>query len=148
MCVFRDSAVHLRGQVTMSTNTETKARTIVPVSQSIDLLPSRAASTLSHVQPVLLSAYYYLRFSSLVADPVSALITDLLPVCLLFLCYAIVCLPPTRSISTTASNPKPVTTPRPKTPKTLGYKRSQSASQKPWQDLSSKFCVCLPQLRD
>ena len=132
----------------MSTKMESKARTIVPASQPIDLLPSPAARAYSHVHPVLLSAYYYLRFPSLVANPVSTLTTDLLPIGVLCLGYAVLCLPHTKSISTTASSSKPPAIPRPKTPKALGYKRSQPASQKPWHDLSSKFCVCVPSLRD
>ncbi|MCJ1390579.1 Glycosylphosphatidylinositol (GPI) anchor assembly protein [Xylographa bjoerkii] len=127
----------------MSTNTDSTARTIVPVSQPIGILPSLAARTFSHVHPVLLSAYYYLRFASLVANPVSTLITDLLPVCLLQLIYAVICLPPTKNISTTTPSPKHNSIPRPKTPKVSGFKRSQLASQKPWQDMPSKLSTGL-----
>ena len=127
----------------MSATTEAMSRTITPTSQPISLLPSSAARTYSHVHPVLLSTYYYLRFSSLVADPVPTLTTDLLPICLLQLSYAVICLPPTKSISTTTHGQKSHSTPRAKASKASGYKRPHLAYQKPWQDFPSKLSVCI-----
>ncbi|MCJ1246202.1 Glycosylphosphatidylinositol (GPI) anchor assembly protein [Trapelia coarctata] len=112
-----------------------KSRTINPTSQPITLLSTPTARTFAHLHPVLLSAYYYLHFSSLVATPVPTLFADLVPLSLLQLAYAITCLPPTKSISTTA-------TPAQKT-KTGKPKRAQRERERAWEGLPSKLSTAL-----
>ena len=71
-----------------------KPRKIVPTTSPITLSPTAISHTFTHIHPCLLLAYHYIRFSSLVADPISSLWTSLLPVTLLQVAYAVICLPP------------------------------------------------------
>lgn len=51
------------------------------------------ARIVTHIQPAILLSAYYFRFNALVADPVHTLLHSLLPVALLQVAYAVVCLP-------------------------------------------------------
>ncbi|KAI9754952.1 MAG: hypothetical protein M4579_004488 [Chaenotheca gracillima] len=63
----------------------------------IDLLHSEAARVFTHVHSVLILSLCYLRFDSLVEDPVSSLVASLLPLVVIQLSYVITCLPATSS---------------------------------------------------
>jgi hypothetical protein len=69
------------------------SREIAPTTAPIVALPSQPAQIFKNVHPVLVSSYFYLRFSHLIADPVTTLLTDLIPISILQCAYAIVCLP-------------------------------------------------------
>lgn len=103
-------------------DSETKTREIKPITQPIVPLTAPAAQTFIHVHPLLLSAYFLLRFPYLVADPVSALLKDLFPIAAIQCAYAAICLPVSKRSgsssdpsSTTASTPsKTKATPKPR----------------------------------
>lgn len=58
-----------------------------------EFLSSDMARIITHIQPAILLSAYYFRFNALVADPVHTLLHSLLPVALLQVVYAVVCLP-------------------------------------------------------
>ena len=131
----------------MSRTTETNRRTIEPTSEPINLLSTSAARTYTHVHPVLLSAYFYIQFPTLVTSPVSTLLWDLLPLSFLQITYAITCLPPTKSIGSNSSVPaKAPSALKPKASKPAAYNRATPA-QKSWHDLPNKITVCFLILR-
>lgn len=66
--------------------------------QPIDVLENDVARYYTHLHPVLVLSIYYLRFSNVVADPVGALGTLLIPLSVLQVSYAVLCLPPTGSV--------------------------------------------------
>ena len=66
-------------------------------SSPIELLPNDLARIISQVHPVLLLSAYYLRFPSFVADPVPTLLSSLLPLAIIQVAYAALCLPATGS---------------------------------------------------
>ena len=93
----------------MTSEQDTSSRFIVPTSQPVSVLHTDAARTLTHIHPALLLAYYYFRFPSLVTDPISTLLRDLLPLAAIQTSYAVVCLPlnsPAPSIQSKAKTPK------------------------------------------
>ena len=128
---------HINALTTMTSTAETKSPIIVPISQPIQLQSTPAGRTFTHLHPVLLLAYYYLRFPSLVADPISTLFADLIPLSLFQLAYAIICLPPTKSISA-----DPLTA-KSKPSKATSHKRPQATPRTPWEDLPRKITVYL-----
>lgn len=69
----------------------------VAKSQPIELLPTDLARIFTNVHPALLLSAYYLRFPALVADPVTTLLQSLPILAILQIAYAIFCLPPTGS---------------------------------------------------
>ncbi len=79
--------------VTMSGSKSPSQAVLSKPTNPISLLPTDVARILTHVQPVLLLSTYYLRFSALVADPVSTLTTSLAPLILLQTTYCLFCLP-------------------------------------------------------
>lgn len=62
-------------------------------AHAIDMFPTPVAQTYSHIHPTILLALYSLRFSSLVADPVSTLWSDLPLYTALQTAYVVTCLP-------------------------------------------------------
>lgn len=60
---------------------------------AVDILPTPAAQTYSHIHPTLILALYSLRFSALVADPVATLLSDLPIHTVLQVAYVVTCLP-------------------------------------------------------
>ena len=66
-------------------------------SQAVELHPTDLARIFTNVHPVLLLSAYYLRFPALVADPVTTLLQSLPVLAVLQITYAILCLPPTGS---------------------------------------------------
>lgn len=60
---------------------------------AVDILPTTAAQTYSHIHPTLILALYSLRFSALVADPVATLLSDLPLLTVLQVAYVVTCLP-------------------------------------------------------
>lgn len=62
-------------------------------AHAIEILPTSVAQTYSHVHPTVLLALYSLRFSSVVADPVSTLWSDLPLYTALQTAYVVTCLP-------------------------------------------------------
>lgn len=77
----------------MATATETKARYIELVARPISILPTDAARIYAFIHPSVLGLYFIARFPALVADPVSCLLIDLVPVALIQCSYVITCLP-------------------------------------------------------
>lgn len=66
--------------------------------QPIEVLDNDVARYYTHLHPVLILSLYYLRFSNVVADPVGSLGTLLIPLSVLQVSYAVLCLPPTGSV--------------------------------------------------
>ncbi|KAL2037426.1 hypothetical protein N7G274_009911 [Stereocaulon virgatum] len=93
------------------TATEARPRKLVPISQSISVLPTDTARIYNYIHPVLILSLYYLCFPSLVADPVSTLKKSIAPLAHLQIIYCVVCLPPSKGSST---QPTPSTTPKKK----------------------------------
>ena len=56
---------------------------------------SDTARLYTHVHPALVLSLYAFQFKSIVADPVPALITTLIPLSILQIAYVAICLPPT-----------------------------------------------------
>jgi len=81
--------------ITMSTPTPPPQTLTKP----INLLPTPLANLFSTAHPALLLSYYYLRFPSLVADPVTTLLHALAPITLIQITYAVICLPAAGSSS-------------------------------------------------
>jgi phosphatidylinositol glycan class F len=88
--------------VTMASNNP-PAKSALP----IELLPKDIARIASQAHPALLLAAYYMRFSSFVADPVSTLLSSLVPLAIVQAGYALLCLPPAGTNSKPAKKPKP-----------------------------------------
>lgn len=63
------------------------------MSKAVDMLATDTARVVTHLHPVLVLSAYYLRFPALVANPISALLTSLLPLAIIQSAYAVVCLP-------------------------------------------------------
>ncbi|KAH8694888.1 GPI biosynthesis protein Pig-F [Talaromyces proteolyticus] len=99
--------------------------TTKPISSgppTVDILPTPAAQTYSHVHPALLLALYGVRFPALVADPVSTLLTDLPVYTALQVAYAVTCLPQAGTHNAHPANP--TTEASPSTPGTSGVVKS------------------------
>ena len=99
--ICKQSTLQMDEQGTSTSTTTTpslsepkKSRKLVPISQPIPCLRTPIAQTYNHVHPVLLLSLYYLRFPSLVANPVPTLLSSLIPLAALQLTYAVICLPP------------------------------------------------------
>jgi GPI ethanolamine phosphate transferase 2/3 subunit F len=88
--------------VTMSAANPASPSAPVKASSPIELLPTDLARIVSQVHPALLLSAYYLRFPAFVADPVPTLLSSLLPLAIIQIAYAALCLP------ATGSNSKPV----------------------------------------
>lgn len=76
------------------------ARRIAPTKASeppkaVDVLDSDIAKAYAHIHPLLILSVYFFNLSSIIADPVSALSTLLLPVSALQIAYSSLCLPAT-----------------------------------------------------
>lgn len=85
--------------MTSASEPEASLQTIAPTSQPITLLQTQPARIFIHVHPILLLGYYYSRFPALTIDPISTLWSDLLPIALLQIAYAVICLPAARGPS-------------------------------------------------
>ncbi|KZF23567.1 hypothetical protein L228DRAFT_246361 [Xylona heveae TC161] len=59
----------------------------------IEVLPGSTSQAYTHIHTALLLVFYYLRFNDLVADPVPTLLDTLLPLAVLQISYAAICLP-------------------------------------------------------
>ena len=84
---------------------------ITATTSPITVSPTAISRTFAQLQPGLLLSFFYFRFPSLVADPISTLWTSLLPIALLQTTYAITCLPPYQasappSTKTTKAGPR------------------------------------------
>lgn len=66
----------------------------------MDILPIPAAQTYAHVHPALLLALYALRFPSMMADPVSEMITQVPLLAVAQVVYVVTCLPAKGTIVT------------------------------------------------
>ena len=68
----------------------------------IEPLNTDAARIYTHIHPFLVLSLYAFKFNDLVADPVPALLSTLLPLAVLQIAYVAICLPPTSGTSTPA----------------------------------------------
>ncbi|EXJ69609.1 uncharacterized protein A1O5_07645 [Cladophialophora psammophila CBS 110553] len=83
-----------------------KARLLTPTTHPIPLLPSSLAKPYSYIHTALIPLYYYLRASSLVADPANTLVSDLGVVAALQCLFCAICIPPAGSwVSGTPGGP-------------------------------------------
>lgn len=73
-------------------SSQTKPR---PPALPTDILNNDTARLYTHIHPVLVISLYALQFPSIVAEPVAALATALIPLSILQIAYAALCLPPT-----------------------------------------------------
>ncbi|MCJ1444123.1 MAG: Glycosylphosphatidylinositol (GPI) anchor assembly protein [Stictis urceolatum] len=72
-----------------------QSRTITPTTTPIPNYTDPLAKAYTHIHPLLVLAYYRLRFFSLVEDPVPELARQLIPLVILQSAYVVICLPPT-----------------------------------------------------
>jgi phosphatidylinositol glycan class F len=70
-----------------------------PQYSPISLLDTDLARVYTHIHPLTILSIYFLSFKLVVADPVSALASLLVPLIALQAVYVVVCLPPTGSHS-------------------------------------------------
>jgi hypothetical protein len=68
-------------------------RLLTPATPRIPLLATSAARIYNHAHAPLVFAYYVLRFSFLVADPLSTMIRDLAPIAIAQCAFCALCLP-------------------------------------------------------
>lgn len=87
----------------LSRNIPLMDRTIEPKTPPISMLRNPLSYWARHIQPALLLAYFYARFPAVVANPVSALSTDVLVTTLLQVGWCLACLPPYSGRSNTAT---------------------------------------------
>ncbi|KAH8599383.1 GPI biosynthesis protein Pig-F [Bisporella sp. PMI_857] len=80
--------------------------TVIKSSIPIELLPTDLAQLFSHAHPAILLAVYSFRFSSLVSNPVPALLISLIPLALTQIAYAVICLPAIGTNAKLAKKPK------------------------------------------
>ena len=76
-----------------ATSAPTSPRLLTPKTRTIPLLSTSDARIYSHAHAPLVLAYYLLRFSSLVADPLNTMIRDLAPIAIAQCAFCVVCLP-------------------------------------------------------
>lgn len=88
-----------------STATVTKPLTAQTAPSPIEPLNTESARWCTRLHPGLVLAVYAVQFKAIVADPVSALLRGLLPLCILQVAYVAICLPPTGANSTPAPKP-------------------------------------------
>ncbi|KAF2873776.1 glycosylphosphatidylinositol anchor biosynthesis protein 11 [Massariosphaeria phaeospora] len=74
------------------TNLAAKPR---PPATAIDILNNDTARLYTHIHPILVLSLYAFQFRSIVADPVPALTSTLIPLSILQVAYVALCLPPT-----------------------------------------------------
>ena len=91
--------------MSMSTKSASRTSTTAPVAAPVEIRATDASRLYTHVHPVLLLAGYFFQFNSIVADPVVALTSGLLPLSVLQISYLITCLP-VAGTSTGAISPK------------------------------------------
>jgi phosphatidylinositol glycan class F len=91
----------------MSSTIPPKAIVPAKLSSPVELLPTDLARIVSQAHPVLLLSAYYLRFPALVADPVPTLLKSLLPLAVIQIVYALICLPAVGSSSKPVKKAKP-----------------------------------------
>ncbi|KAI9664893.1 MAG: Glycosylphosphatidylinositol (GPI) anchor assembly protein [Bathelium mastoideum] len=96
----------------MSTKGTSRAPTTGFTTGPIEIRATDAARLYTHVHPALLLAGYFVQFRSIVADPVVALTSGLLPLSLLQISYLITCLP---VAGTGSATPSSKSSPRKKT---------------------------------
>ena len=115
------------------TSIEAKPRKVIPNTPPICILPTDAARAFTHIHPVLLWAFYYFRFPSLVANPIAVLFSDLVPVSLIQIAYVTICLPPLKS----SDLPQPVS-------KSLkaGQRKRFTVPLQSNESISNKIIVC------
>jgi phosphatidylinositol glycan class F len=65
----------------------------------VEPLANDVARLYTHLHPVLVLSLYAFKFRDIVADPVPALLSTLLPLGVLQIAYVAVCLPPTGGTS-------------------------------------------------
>lgn len=73
-----------------------------PKPQPIRPLDTTAARVFTQIHPVLLLSGYLFQFPRVVADPISALTSSLLPLAVLQVAYTTICLPATGSSASTS----------------------------------------------
>jgi len=78
-------------------SSQTKPR---PPASPIDILNNDTARLYTHIHPILVLSLYAFQFPSIVADPVPALTTTLIPLSILQIAYVALCLPPTGGTAT------------------------------------------------
>ena len=120
-------------ELSKMTTQESKHITHTPSSQPISILATDGARFYTHVHPILLLSYYYLRFPVLVATPIPTLLFDLLPLSILQTIYIVSCLPPQGF---------PISQPSPSQKSRQQVSRKR-VTLKPTIKLSSKILVCL-----
>jgi hypothetical protein len=74
-----------------------QARLLTPTTNPIPLLPTPSARLYTHLHSFLLPALYLFRASALVADPLTTLTYDILPLATLQSLFCVLCLPPAGS---------------------------------------------------
>ena len=85
----------------------------------IELLQTDLARLFTNAHPAILLAAFTLRFPSFVSDPVSTLLSSLLPLAIIQASYAVICLPATGTATKLVKKPK------------LGTKKNESPSRAP-----------------
>jgi phosphatidylinositol glycan class F len=88
----------------MSASTAVAAK---PHYTPTSLLDNDLARVYTHIHPLVVLSIYFLSFKLVVADPVSALLSLLLPLAGLQVVYIVLCLPPTGSHSVAGHGGKP-----------------------------------------
>jgi phosphatidylinositol glycan class F len=73
---------------------QTKPR---PPANPIDILNNDTSKLYTHLHPILVLSLYAYRFQAIVANPVPALTSTLVPLSILQIAYVAICLPPTGS---------------------------------------------------
>ncbi|KAF2800239.1 hypothetical protein K505DRAFT_320632 [Melanomma pulvis-pyrius CBS 109.77] len=78
-----------------------------PPAVPIEILSSDAARIYTHIHPILILSLYAYKFPSIVADPVPALLSSLIPLAILQIVFVAICLPPTGSNTVVVEKKKP-----------------------------------------
>lgn len=78
-----------------------------PPAVPIEILSSDAAKFYTHIHPILVLSLYAYKFPSIVADPVPALLSSLIPLAILQIVFVAICLPPTGSSTVVVEKKKP-----------------------------------------
>ena len=107
-----------------------------PPAHPMDILNDDTARLYTHIHPALVISLYAVRFKAIVADPVSALTTTLIPLSILQIAYVAICLPPTGGTAST-----PATTDKRK----VGEKKKVEKGRLE-REISSKVIVGFPYL--
>jgi phosphatidylinositol glycan class F len=75
----------------------TSQRPLKPQYSPVHLLDTDISRLYTHIHPIIVLSIYFLSFKLIVADPISALSSLLLPLAALQVAYVVICLPPTGS---------------------------------------------------